>query len=153
MEQLSPQELELLRLLQQNSRFDIGELIEKLNMSRTSVYERIKKLEQEGYIKNYVALLDARKLGLKFMVIVHVSLNTQRIEYTDEFLEKVQHLDEIVDVYVTGGIVDVILKVLVKDPDDFNEFVMKKLSVLPHISKIQSSFVMRTIKQTTNLPI
>lgn len=152
MESLTSQELALLRLLQKNSRFDIAELTAQLNMSRTSVYERIKKLESDGYIKDYVALVDPRKVGLRFTVIVNVSLNSQRIEYVDEFLESIRDLAEIVEAYVTGGIFDVILKVIVKDPDAFNDFVTKKLSAIPHISKIQSSFVMRQIKQTTVLP-
>lgn len=152
MEELSNQELELLRLLQKNCRFDITELTERLNMSRTSVYDRIRKLESEGYIKDYVALVDHKKVGLNFTVIVNVALNSQRIEYVEEFLEKVAVLDEIMEAYVTGGIFDVILKVIVKDPDAFNDFVTNKLSVIPNISKIQSSFVMRYIKQSTVLP-
>lgn len=152
MEILSKQEIELLRILQKDSKFEINMLTERLNMSRTSVYERIKKLENEGYIKDYVALVDPKKVGLNFTVIVNVSLNSQRIEYVEEFLEKVNGLEEIMEAYVTGGIFDVILKVVVKDPDAFNDFVTRKLSVIPNISKIQSSFVMRQIKQTTVLP-
>lgn len=152
MEELNKQEFELLRQLQKNMRFDITDLTEKLNMSRTSVYDKIKKLENEGYIKAYVALIDQRKVGLKFSVIVNVSLNSQRIEYVDEFLERISDLDEVIEAYVTGGVFDVILKVIVKDPDAYNDFVAKKLSAIPQISKIQSSFVMRYIKQTTALP-
>ncbi len=152
MENLNKQEVELLRLLQKNSKFDISDLTERLNMSRTSVYDRIKKLENEGYIKEYVAIIDQRKIGLKFTVIVNVSLNSQRIEYVEEFLEKISNLDEVMEAYVTGGIFDVVLKTVTKDPDAFNDFVTQKLSVIPHISKIQSSFVMRYIKQTSALP-
>lgn len=152
MEELSKQEIELLRLLQKNSRFDISDLMDKLNMSRTSVYDRIKKLENEGYIKEYVALIDQRKVGLKFTVIVNVSLNSQRIEYVDEFLERMSNLEEVMEAYVTGGIFDVVLKVVAKDPDAFNDFVTQRLSAIPHIRTIQSSFVMRYIKQTTALP-
>ena len=152
MEELSNQEIELLRLLQKNSRFDISDLTYRLNMSRTSVYDRIKKLENDGYIKEYVAIVDQRKVGLKFTVIVNVSLNSQRIEYVDEFLDRIADLKEVMEAYVTGGIFDVVLKVVAKDPDAFNDFVTQKLSAIPHISKIQSSFVMRHIKQTTALP-
>ncbi|MBS1759740.1 MAG: Lrp/AsnC family transcriptional regulator [Bacteroidetes bacterium] len=152
MEELSNQEIELLRLLQKNSRFDISDLTDRLNMSRTSVYDRIKKLENEGYIKEYVAIVDQRKVGLKFTVIVNVSLNSQRIEYVDEFLERIADLNEVMEAYTTGGIFDVVLKVVVKDPEIYNDFIVQKLSTIPHISKIQSSFVMRYIKQTTALP-
>lgn len=152
MENLSKQELNLLRILQRNARFDITSLTEELGMSRTAVYDRIKKLESNGYIKGYVALVDHKKVGLNFTVIVHVSLHTQQIGYVEEFLSQISVLDEIMEAYVTGGIFDVILKVVVADPDAFNDFVTKKLSAIPHISKIQSSFVMRYIKQSTVLP-
>ncbi|MXN91269.1 winged helix-turn-helix transcriptional regulator [Flavobacterium sp. Sd200] len=151
MANLTPQELQLLRILQANSKFEINTLMDALNMSRTSVYERIKKLESEGYIKNYVALVDRQKVGLNFTVIVSVSLNSQQIEYVQEFSRHIAQLEEVVEAYVTGGIFDYILKVVVKDPDSFNEFVSKKLSVVPNISKVQSSFVMSYIKESTAL--
>ena len=153
MEELSKQEIKLLRLLQNNSKFDISDLTERLNMSRTSVYDKIKKLENDGYIKEYVAIIDQKKVGLKFTVIVNVSLNSQRLEYVDEFLEQISDLNEVMEAYVTGGVFDMVLKVVVKDPEAFNDFVSNKLSAIPHISKIQSSFVMRYIKQKTALPI
>lgn len=152
MENLTKQETELLRLLQKNSRFDITELTEKLNMSRTSVYDRIKKLENEGYITNYVALVDPKKVGLNFTVIVNVSLISQRIDYVQEFSRQVALLDEVVEGYVTAGIFDYVLRVVVKDPEAFNVFISTKLSVIPNISKVQSSFVMSYIKQSTVLP-
>lgn len=152
MEELSKQDIELLKLLQKNAKYDITDLTTRLNMSRTSVYDRIKRLENEGYIKEYVAIVNAKKVGLKFTVIVNVSLNSQRREYVDEFLEKISDLDEVTEAYVTGGFFDVILKVVVKDPEAYNDFVSNRLSAIPHINKIQSSFVMRYIKQTTALP-
>lgn len=153
MEELSKQEVELLRILQKNARFDITDLTERLHMSRTSVYDRIKKLEQEGYIKNYAAIVDHKKVGLNFIVIVTVSLNSQRLDYVEEFSRQVAMLDEVVEAYVTGGIFDYILKVVVKDPEAFNDFIATKLSVIPNISKIKSSFVMNYVKQSTVLPI
>ncbi|MEJ5055805.1 Lrp/AsnC family transcriptional regulator [Sphingobacterium sp. MYb382] len=152
MEELSKQELALLRLLQKNARFDITDLTERLGMSRTSVYDRIKKLESEGYIKGIVALVDQKKVGLHFTVIVNISLNSQRIEYVDEFLAQIADLEEVMEAFVIGGAFDVVLKVVVNNPDAYNDFVMQKLSAIPHISKIQSSFVMRYIKQTSALP-
>jgi len=152
MEELSKQELSLLRSLQDNSRFDINELTVQLHMSRTSVYDKIKKLETEGYIQRYVAIVDQKKVNLTFTVIVNVSLNSQRLEYVDEFLAHITDLNEVMEAYVTGGFFDVVLKVLVKDPEAYTDFITKKLSAIPHISKIQSSFVMRSIKQTSALP-
>nr|WP_322624009.1 Lrp/AsnC family transcriptional regulator [uncultured Flavobacterium sp.] len=152
MESLTKQELELLRILQQNSRFDINQLTDKLNMSRSSVYDRIKKLENEGYITNYVALVDPKKVGLNFTVIVNVSLVSQRYDYVEEFSRQIALLDEVVDAYVTAGIVDYVLRVVVKDPEAFNNFIATKLAAIPNVSKVQSSFVMGCIKQSTVLP-
>lgn len=152
MEQLNNQELELLRILQKDSRFDVNDLMKRLNMSRTSVYERIKKLENDGYIKGYVAIIDHEKIGLNFTVIVTVSLISQRADYVEAFSEQLAKLDEVVEAYVTGGIFDYVLKVMVKDLKGYNDFIAKKLSVIPNISNIKSSFVMSYIKQSTVLP-
>ena len=136
MEQLSIQELDLLRLLQKDSAFEVNDLMKRLNMSRTTVYERIKKLENEGYIKGYVAIIDREKIGLNFTVIVTVSLISQRAEYVEEFSEQVAQLAEVVEAYVTGGIFDYVLKVMVKDLKAYNDFIAKKLSIIPNISNI-----------------
>lgn len=151
MEQLNKQELELLRTLQKNAKFDIGDLTTRLNMSRSAIYDKIKKLENEGYIKEYVAIVDPRKVGLNFSVIISVSLNSQRLDYVQEFSRQVTALEEVADAYVTGGIFDYILRVVVKDLDAFNEFITTKLAVIPNVSKIQSSFVITNIKQSTAL--
>lgn len=152
MEQITNQEKMLLRALQKNSKFDITALTENLHMSRTSVYEKIKKLEQEGYIKKFVALIDEKKVGLNFTVIVNVQLESQQFDVTEEFAKRVREIDEVTQAYVISGVYDCVLKVVVKDPEAFNDFVMKKLSVLPQVSKIQSSFVMNYMKQSTELP-
>ena len=152
MEKVSAQDKKLLRILQENSKFDITDLTQRLNMSRTSVYERIKKLETDGYIKRYVAIIDEKKVGLNFTVIVNVQLESQQFEVTEEFARQVRELDEVMQAYVISGVYDIVLKVVVKDPEEFNDFVVKKLSVIPQISKIQSSFVMSYIKQSTELP-
>ncbi len=152
MEQLTKQELALLRLLQKEARFDVEDLKSRLNMSRTSVYDKIKKLENEGYIKNYVALIDREKVGLSIMVIVTVSLTSQRAETVEAFSEEVSKLDEVVEAYVTGGLFDYVLKVIVKDLSEYNTFIAKKLSVIPSVSNIKSSFVVSCIKQSTSLP-
>lgn len=152
MEEISTQDKQLLRILQKNSKFDITELTQQLNMSRTSVYEKIKKLENEGYIKGYVAIIDEKKVGLNFTVIVNVQLQSQQFETTEEFARQVREIDEVMQAYVISGVYDCVLKVVVKNPEEFNDFVVKKLSVIPQISKIQSSFVMSYMKQSTELP-
>lgn len=143
---LSEQELSLLRTLQKNSKFDINELMDRLNMSRTTVYEKIRKLEQEGFITGYVALVDRRKLGLNLTVFCTVTLTSQVADYVDTFSKQVAELDEVVECYVTGGIFDYILKVVVKDLEEYNNFVTRKLSIIPNVSQVKSAFVMNYVK-------
>jgi DNA-binding Lrp family transcriptional regulator len=153
MEALSKQDHGLLVRLQTNAKFDINDLMADLNMSRTSVYERIKKLEQEGYITGYVALVDKKKVGLDLTVICTVSLNSQRAECVKEFNEAVIMLEEVIECYVTGGIFDYILKIVVRDLDEYSQFVTHKLSIIPHVSTVKSSFVLNCVKASSILPI
>lgn len=152
MEVLTAQELALLRTLQVNSKFDINELVKTLNMSRTTVYEKIKKLEQEGFISGYVALINRRKLGLHLTVFCTVTLTSQVAECVETFSTQAAALDEVVECYVTGGIFDYILKVVVKDLEDYNHFVTRKLSVIPYVSQVKSAFVMNDVKGSGALP-
>jgi Lrp/AsnC family leucine-responsive transcriptional regulator len=98
-----------------------------------------------------VALVDRNKIGLNFTVIVSVTLKSQVIEYVEEFSRQIAALDEVAEAFITAVVSDYILKVIVKDPETYNDFYAKKLSAIPQISKIQSSYVMTYIKESTAL--
>lgn len=153
MAQLNKTDIKILQALQNNAKINMKELSSELNISKTPIYERIKRLEDEGYIKNYVALVDNKKVGLPLVVFCNVSLAVHNEEYIQRFKEEIQPIDEIMECYSIGGIHDFFLKVVVKDLEAYNRFVFEKLTKVQGIVKMQSSFVLSEIKYTTALNI
>ncbi|MCC8155537.1 MAG: Lrp/AsnC family transcriptional regulator [Tannerellaceae bacterium] len=143
----------ILKALQKNAKVNMKELSEQLHISKTPIYERIKRLENEGYIRNYVALVDNKKLGLQLTVFCNVSLAVHNDEYIEQFKEDIKGIDEIVECYSVGGIHDFLLKVVVEDLDAYNRFVFEKITKVKGIVKMQSSFVLSEMKYTTELNI
>lgn len=136
----------ILELLQSNAKLTIKEISSKVQLSVTPVFERIKKLEKEGYIQGYYARLSREKLGLSLMVVCNVTLDTHQSQYIEKFQSDVLHLHEVKACYHIGGMYDYLLLIVVKDMNEYQHFVSKKLASLEHIGKVQSSFVMKEIK-------
>ena len=147
MGQLDKTDVEILQVLQKDAKVNTKELSEKLHISKTPIYERIKRLENDGYIKGYVALVDNKKVGLPLIVFCNVSLAVHDDEHIKRFQEEIKEIDEIMECYSTGG------KVVLKDLDAYNRFVFEKLTKVHGIVKIQSSFVLSEMKHTTVLNI
>ncbi len=139
----------LLSLLQTDSKMTSKELSLKLNLSVTAVYERIKKLEREGIIANYVALLNRNKISKGFVVFCHIKL----IQHAKEFLQKFEHevvrLDEVLECFHVSGDYDYILKVCVENMEAYREFMVTKLTTLQHIGSTHSTFMISEVKNTT----
>jgi DNA-binding Lrp family transcriptional regulator len=150
---LNETDRQILMALQKDANLNIKELADKLNLSKTPVYNRIKQLEKDGYIKNYVALLDGKKVDVSLVVFCAVSLNIQNAEYITLFNEEIKKIDEIVECYLTGGVFDFILKVRVKDLEAYNNFASNKLARIQNVGKIQSSFVLTEVKSSTAIPL
>ncbi len=146
-------DVSILRHLQKNAKFDIADLCRTLNMTKAPIYKRIILLENAGYIAKYVAILDRKKIGLPLLVFCAVSLNIQNAEYISQFRNKIKDIDEIIECYLTGGIFDFILKIIVADLDAYNDFASNKLATISNVGKIQSSFVLEDVKYSTVLPI
>lgn len=144
---------EILSYLQQDAKINIKELADKLKMTKTPVYERIKRLEKDGYISGYVALLDKKKLKLPLIVFCEVSLVSQQSEVIDTFSNAIKDIPEIVECYLLGGVFDYLIKVVVADLDSYYTFASRYLASLPNVSKIQSLFVLSEIKYSTALPL
>lgn len=153
MASLDSTDIRILKALQKNAKCNTKELSAQLHISKTPIYERIKRLEEEGYIRSYVALVDPKKVGLPLTVFCNVSLNVHNDEHIQIFKEEIQRLDEIVECYSIGGIFDFFLKVVVADLEAYNTFVFEKLTKVHGIAKMQSSFVLHEIKHTTVLDI
>ena len=139
----------LLGLLQDDTKKTTKELSMVLNLSVTAVYERIKKLEREGVIKKYVALLDAKKVEKAFVVFCHIKLVQHTKDFITTFENEVMQLKEVLECLHVSGDYDYILKVAVQDMEAFREFMVTKLTGLQHIGSTHSSFVIGEVKNTT----
>jgi len=141
----------ILNLLQEDAKYTNKEIAEKLHMTTTPIFERIKKLEREGFIYKYVALVDRKKAQLSLVAFCDVSLKEHTTEYLECFERDVQSLEEVVECYHIAGMFDYLLKVLVPDMETYQHFVAKKLAGLDNIGRVQSAFVMTEIKYSTAL--
>ena len=139
----------LLILLQKDSKKTTKELSVKLNLSVTAVYERIKKLEREGIIKNYVALINRSKVDKGFIVFCHIKLIQHTREFLTKFESQVVKLSEILECHHVSGDYDYILKIAVKDMEEYREFLVTKLTTLDHIGSTHSTFMISEVKNTT----
>lgn len=139
----------LLKLLQTDSKKTTKELSSKLNLSVTAVYERIKKLEKEGIISNYVALLNRNKIEKGFVVFCHLKLMQHTKEFISQFEKEVVLLNEVLECFHVSGDYDYILKICVKDMEEYREFMVTKLTTLQHIGSTHSTFMIGEVKNTT----
>lgn len=139
----------LLGLLQEDSKKTTKELSVKLNLSVTAVYERIKKLEKEGIISKYVALLNRNKINKGFVVFCHLKLMQHTKEFISQFEKEVVQLNEVLECFHVSGDYDYILKICVKDMEEYREFMVTKLTTLQHIGSTHSTFMIGEVKNTT----
>jgi len=139
----------LLKYLQVDSKSTTKELSSKLNLSVTAVYERIKKLEREGVISKYVTLLNKNKIDKNFMVFCHIKLIQHKKDLISQFEEEVIKLTEVLECFHVSGDYDYILKICVKDMEEYREFMVTKLTDLKHIGSTHSSFMIGEVKNTT----
>ena len=142
-----PYDIAILQEVQKNAKITIKDLSEKINLSPTPTFERLKKLEKEGYITGYHAKLDIKKLGLSLMVMCNVSLKIHQKDFIEKFQEEIIRFDEVKECYHIAGMYDYLLKIVVKDMDAYQQFVSKKLASLDNIGNVQSSFVMIELKE------
>ncbi|WP_372756569.1 Lrp/AsnC family transcriptional regulator [Mariniflexile sp.] len=139
----------LLEYLQLDSKQTNKELSNKLNLSVTAVYERIKKLEKEGFIDKYVALVNKQQVDKAFVAFCHIKLIQHTQDYVVKFEKEVTALTEVLECYHISGDCDYLLKILTKDMVAFREFLVNKLTSISHIGSTQSMFVINEVKHTT----
>lgn len=143
----------LLTLLQSDSKQTNKELSNNLNLSVTAVYERIKKLEREGIIEKYVALVRKENINKSFVAFCNIKLVQHSQDYVMKFEKDVTKLKEVLECYHISGDYDYLLKVLVKDMEEFREFMVKKLTTINHIGSTHSTFMINEVKHTTAINI
>ncbi|WP_431164607.1 Lrp/AsnC family transcriptional regulator [Tenacibaculum halocynthiae] len=140
---------EILMHLQENAKQNTKEIATKIGLTVTPTYERIKKLEQSGFVKKYVALLDRNLIGKQIIAYCQITLFKHQKELIDSFKENISSLPEVMECHHVSGNFDFLLKVAVNDMNQFQGLINEKLSVFEGISTIQSSFVMNSFKDTT----
>lgn len=139
----------LLLLLQSDSKQTTKELSLKLHLSVTAVYERVKKLEREGIIDKYVALVNRNKIQKGFVVFCHIKLIQHSRDFLTTFESEVGKLSEVLECFHVSGDYDYILKVCVENMEAYREFMVTKLTTLQHIGSTHSTFMISEVKNTT----
>lgn len=150
MRDLDSIDMQILEILQEDARTTNKELSAKLGLSTTPIFERVKKLERNGYIKKYVALVDQKKLEKNLTSYLSVSLAKHTNESIENFLTNVSKFDQVMECYHIAGQSDFILKVVVEDMDAYQNFIVNHFSKMEDLSRLQSSFVMKEMKHTTS---
>ena len=143
----------ILNALQNQGRISNAELAELVNLSPSACHRRVQRLEKDGFIKQYVALLNARKIGLPTTVFVEIRLSAQADEVLDNFEKAVARIPDVLECHLMAGSADYLLKVVAENTDDFARIHRQHLARLPGVAQMQSSFALRTVFRTTALPI
>jgi Lrp/AsnC family transcriptional regulator, leucine-responsive regulatory protein len=143
----------ILNALQRQGRMSNSDLSEAVNLSPSACHRRVQRLEADGYIDAYVALLNARKLGRPTTVFVEITLAGQADELLDAFEKAVARVPDILECHLMAGTADYLLKIVAVDTEDFARIHRQWLARLPGVAKMQSSFALRKVVQTTAIPV
>ena len=143
----------ILKVLQRQGRISNAELSDAANLSASACHRRVQRLEKEGYIRDYVALLNARKMGVPTTVFVEITLQAQADEVLDAFEKAVGRIPDVLECHLMAGSADYLLKVVAENTDDFARIHRQHLARLPGVAQMQSSFALRTVFKTTALPV
>lgn len=146
-------DLKLLEMLQQNGKLTTKELAQRVHLSPTPVYERIRRLERNGIIKKYVALVEAEKIGKGLTVFCDVTLKEHTKKIGHQFVQEIMSLKHVNECYNISGDYDFRLKVVVRDMKHYQDFVLNDLGSIKNIGSAHSTFVMGVIKHSYSIPL
>ena len=141
----------ILSLLQSDSKQTNKQIALQLNLSTTAIYERIKKLEKEGIIKKYVALIDKDKINKSFLIFCHIKLAQHSKEFLSNFEKEILKLDEVSECFHVSGDYDYILKIHVENMKSYREFMVTKLTTIKHIGSTHSIFTIGEVKNSNEI--
>lgn len=153
MDRLDKTDLQILRILQENARLTTKELAARVHLSPTPVFERLKRLDNEGYIRKYVAVLDAEKLHCGFVVFCSVKLRRLNRDIAAEFTRIVRGIPEVTECYNISGDYDYLLKIHAPDMKYYQEFTLNVLGTIDSLRSLMSTFVMDEVKHDYGIPI
>ena len=152
-ENLDETDRKILRILQRNSDLTVKELAAKLHLSTSPTFERQKRLERDGYIERYMAIVNPHKVGNGIMVLCNIRLKQHSQELIQEFMNVVQNLEEITECYNTSGDYDFLIKVYAHDMKSYQQFMLNTLGTIDCIGSLHSIFVIDETKNTHAVPI
>ena len=153
MSELDQYDLNIMRILQQDASINTQELANRVNLSKTPCWRRVKKLEKAGYIKKYVALLDPKKLKLPVTAYVQVSMQKHDLSTLRQFDDLVENNPYILDCNSTAGTYDYVMKVIAATPEELESFLMREILSLGVVQSTNTNFILRHKKSTTELPV
>lgn len=144
---------EILRELQKDATVSMAELSQRVGLSHTPCWRRVKRMEADGIIKAKVTLLDNKKLNLGVSVFIYVTLKNHDGDSLNDFENAVQSIEEIVECHTTSGDKDYLLKVIVASIEEYEHLLKSKLTNLPLVDHLSSTFALKQVKNTTALPL
>ena len=151
MKSLDKFEYKILNILQEDNTIAIKDLAERIGLSFTPTYERVKSLKNNGIIKKYVAIVDREKVGYELVAYCNVTIKNKSVEILRDFEEKLNKCPEIVEVVSVSGVYDYMIKIVTKNIKEYNDFVEKTFTNYPHIGDYHSSIVLCTVKEETKI--
>ena len=143
----------ILRILQRDSHLTVKELAARVHLSPSPVFERQKRLEREGYIERYMAVVNSHRVGNGIMVLCNIRLKQHTQELIQEFMDVVQSIDEITECYNTSGDYDFFIKVYARDMKRYQQFMLNTLGTIDCIGSLHSIFVIDETKNTRGVPV
>ncbi len=152
--QLDRYDWQILQVLQREGRISNQDLADRIGLSPSPCLRRVRTLEESGLIAGYRALLDARKLGLSLMALIHISMDQHTPERFSTFDARIAEIPELLEcLLITGQDADYQLKVVVRDMDAYQELLLDRITRIPGVTGVHSSFVLRQVVDKTALPL
>ena len=151
MKSLDKLDYKILNILQEDNTIAIKDLAERIGLSFTPTYERVKSLKNNGIIKKYVAIVDREKVGYELVAYCNVTIKNKSVEILRDFEEKLNKCPEIVEVVSVSGVYDYMIKIVTKNIKEYNDFVEKTFTNYPHTGDYHSSIVLCTVKEETKI--
>ena len=139
--------------LQRDARVANAELARRLNLSPPAVHARVKRLEERGILRGYVALLDREQLGFDMLCFIQISLQLHQVEQVSHFRATIQQIPEVLECHHVTGEYDYLLKIVVRNRQELERLIMEKLTPIPGVARIHTSLVFSEIKASTELPL
>jgi Lrp/AsnC family leucine-responsive transcriptional regulator len=150
---LDETDLAILRELQADGRISNVELAQRINLSPPATHTRLKRLQEQGTIRQYVALVDQEQLGYDMICFVNISLSLHQVEELESFRAVINEMPQVLECYHVTGEFDYLLKIVVRNRKDLQRFVVQELTPIHGVARIYTSLVLSEVKSTTALPI